>query len=216
MGDICSTLRCKEQHVQIEAEAFRQEAARAIGQARPERFLPVVIPHRAGQLVPIEPERRRALDERLTELAALYAGRPARAVRQREPPQPVPAVCASCQGACCYNGGEHVAFIDDETIGRFAAEHTDLTADGITSAYLRHVPDLHFEGSCVFHTDRGCNLPRELRASLCNRFECRGLKRAREQSHGSPTPLFIVARDGNAIVRGEFVDESGVRRGVAR
>ena len=177
----------------------------------PERYTIVVIPHRTGELVPVEPERLQALADHLGTLAAACAGHPEAPVPADDAPQAVPAVCSSCQGACCYHGGNHAAFLDEDTIAAFAAQHPDLTANEISSAYLRYVPDLHFAASCVFHTDRGCNLPRTMRAAICNHYECRGLKMARELGHGSHPALFIVARHDNAIVRGEFVNGSSVR-----
>jgi hypothetical protein len=206
-GEYCSAPRCREQHLQDQLEAFRDDTARLVEEPEPTRYAIVVIPHRTGELVPVEPERRRALDDRLSELAAICAGQHATPAQVRnDAPQPVPVVCESCQGACCYLGGNHAAFLDEEAIGAFAAHHPDLTADEIRAAYLRHVPEVHFAGSCVFHTDRGCNLPRMMRAPICNHYECRGLKSARERAQGSHPALFIVARHDNAIVRGEFVD----------
>ena len=212
-GDCCSTPRCRSQHLQEQLGAFRTDAARLVCEPEPERFTIAVVPYRVGRLVTIEPERLRALEDHLIELAAMCASARPTAVHQSgEAPEPVPAVCASCQGACCYQGGHHAAFLDEETIGSFAAQYPDLTADEITAAYLRHVPDLHFEGSCVFHTDRGCNLPRTMRASICNHYECRGLKTARERGGGSHPAFFVVVRHDNVIIRGEFVDDSGVRQ----
>ena len=210
-GDHCSAPRCREQHLNGQLEGFRADSARRAAVPEPERFAIVVIPHRAGTLGPIEPERLRALEDRLTELAPLFAGQQKAPVPvEDKAPDPVPSVCTSCQGFCCYHGGAHTAFLDEETIEAFASKHPNLTADEIRTAYLRHVPDLHFAGSCVFHTDRGCALPRAMRASICNHYECRGLKLARELDQGPQPALFVVARHDNAIIRGEFVNPSGV------
>jgi len=208
-GDHCSAPRCREQHLQGQLEAFRDESARSIDEPEPKRYSIVVIPHRTSELVPVEPERLRAIEDRLSTLSAACADQPAAPAGPDDAPQAVPAVCSSCQGACCYHGGDHAAFLDEETIGAFAARHPHLTADEISTTYLRYVPDRHFAGSCVFHTERGCNLPRTMRAAICNRYECRGLKTARELGQGPHPALFIVARHDNAIVRGEFVDGSG-------
>ncbi len=209
-GDCCSRPPCRERHLQNQLEAFRNDSARQIETAEPERYAIVVIPHRVGELVPVEPDRLRALADHLGTLTAACAGQPAAPVRPDDAPGTVPAVCSSCQGACCYHGGNHAAFLDEDTISAFAAQHPDLTANQISSAYLHYVPDLHFANSCVFHTARGCNLPRTMRAAICNHYECRGLKTARELGQGSHPALFIVARHDNAIIRGEFVNGSGV------
>ena len=70
-GDYCSAPRCREQHLQDQLEAFRDDTARLVEEPEPTRYAIVVIPHRTSELVPIEPERRRALDDRLSELAAI-------------------------------------------------------------------------------------------------------------------------------------------------
>lgn len=211
-GDCCSAPRCKERQLQEQLEAYRKDAARRVNEPDPQRFAIVVVPHRDKPLVPIDGERLGTLKERLAELAAECAGQRTPPARQPvDVPAPVPAVCSACHGACCYHGGQHAAFLDEDTIGVYAAEHPGLTAAEIAAAYLQHVPDLHFEGSCVYHTNRGCNLPRTMRAPICNLYECRGLKMARERDHGSHPALFVVVRHDNVIVRGEFVDESRER-----
>lgn len=208
-GDCCSTPRCKEQQLREQLEAYRKDAAQRANELEPERFAIVVVPHRETSLVPIEPEQLHILEDRLAELAAACAGKQTTIARKPvDAPEPVPAVCSACHGACCYHGGQHAAFLDEDTIGAFAAQHPLLTAAAITAAYLQHAPDLHFEGSCVYHTDRGCNLPRTMRAPICNLYECRGLKMARELDRGSHPALFVVVRHDNVIVRGEFVNES--------
>src|SRR5262245_64677399 len=70
----CSSLQCREQKLHEQLNAFRDAAGQQLGISSPERFVPVVIPHRADALIAIEPEQRRSLDERVTELAAACAG----------------------------------------------------------------------------------------------------------------------------------------------
>lgn len=210
-GGYCSAAPCRERYLRDKLETFRDDAARQAGEARPDRFPIVVVPHRAGTLVPVGETLVRDLELRLIELAAVSADLEEDAVETSPPPEPLPAVCSTCQGVCCYYGGPHMAFIDEETIGRFKAQHPDVPAEAIPGAYLQHVPDRHFDGSCVFHTGAGCNLPRTLRARICNQYECRGLKLAREEGRREHDPLFIVVRHDNTIVRGEFVEPSRTR-----
>jgi hypothetical protein len=203
-GDCCSAWRCRERRLESQLEAYRHERARQVGEPAPERYAIAVIPHREGRLGPIEPERLLALERHLCELTASVA-RDAPVAEAKQTPAPVPEMCTACHGACCYHGGAHAAFLDEDTIGRFAAGHPALDAGGIVAEYLRHVPDRHFEGSCVYHAERGCTLPRTMRADICNAYECRGLKQAREHAAAGARALFIVARHDNTIVRGEFV-----------
>jgi hypothetical protein len=103
--------------LQDQLETFRKDTARLVETPEPERYAIVVIPHRPGELVPVEPDRLRALEDHLSTLAAGCTGQPAVSVHSHDSLLAVPAVCLSCQGACCYRGGNHAAFLDEDTIG---------------------------------------------------------------------------------------------------
>ena len=38
------------------------------------------------------------------------------------------------------------------------------------------ISDKVYENSCIYHTETGCSLPRELRSNICNNFFCQPIK----------------------------------------
>lgn len=107
--------------------------------------------------------------------------------------------CAVCAGACCTRGGTH-AFLGASDLRRIgssisdAGANADANADANAGAnadagaerakaleelYAAHIPEMHYEGSCVFHGERGCTLPRPMRSLTCNRYLCGGLSTLR-------------------------------------
>lgn len=89
------------------------------------------------------------------------------------------AMCGLCQGKCCRRGFDTHSFIQRSTINRILAnKQLDLNSknlDDIKKEYLNHIPKLSMEGSCIYHTSRGCNLSPELRASICGEYFCENL-----------------------------------------
>jgi hypothetical protein len=87
--------------------------------------------------------------------------------------------CALCAGHCCTHGGTH-AFLGTSDLRRIAETMTDGDSGvALEHLYTAHIPDAHYAGSCVFHGERGCTLPRSLRSSTCNRYLCGGLSTLR-------------------------------------
>jgi len=119
------------------------------------------------------------------------------------------AGCRLCRGSCCRTGADH-AYLNIKQIREFIAGHSEFTADEVIEAYLSHVPDLSIENSCIFHGERGCALPREMRSDMCNRWLCPGLKEIRETLEaGSPPLFYLVSADEDTaaeeIAAAEFV-----------
>ena len=105
---------------------------------------------------------------------------PARAARKAgpAPPDEVPAVgtaCSLCRGFCCRTGGNE-AYLNPKTLARVWSERAHMTADDLVAAYVDAVPELAFAGSCIFHAERGCNLPRAMRSNVCHTYECTPLR----------------------------------------
>jgi len=79
-------------------------------------------------------------------------------------------------------------------------------------SYLQHVPEEHNKGSCIYHTKTGCSLARDMRARICNTYECRGPTDTREHFAKTRTGrVFVVVRHDNQIMCSAFMDESGTR-----
>ena len=83
--------------------------------------------------------------------------------------------CTLCAGACCRGGGDG-AFFSTADIPRLRQQDSGRGIDDILDTYSAYLPSHVMQGSCVFHTIRGCALPREMRAATCGRFECDGLR----------------------------------------
>jgi hypothetical protein len=84
------------------------------------------------------------------------------------------SACAFCGGQCCEAGGDR-AWLEVATVQRILPGEAEPDFDGLRAVWLAHLPAEVFEDSCVFHAERGCALPRELRSSICNQFACAGL-----------------------------------------
>lgn len=60
-----------------------------------------------------------------------------------------------------------------------------------------YLPQRSVVESCEFHTDRGCNLPAEMRADMCNHYICPALHEMRSSlEQDEPAGFFIAAADG--------------------
>ena len=77
---------------------------------------------------------------------------------------------------------------------------------GLVDAYVDALPARHSEGSCGFHGEHGCVLPRESRADICNSFECRGLEQARHHAETAGVRrVYLVRHDADHGPLGAFV-----------
>jgi hypothetical protein len=198
-----------------EARGVRALRARALGVSEATAAArPVVpIPSYAERTTPLPAMRRRRLRAHLEEVvvealrlrAAGTAGPPA------PPEAPPPALaaafgraCAHCRGHCCRHGAEH-AYVREDTILRYLGAHPDATVDTVLAEYMQHVGARSYRGSCVYHGARGCTLPRTLRADICNRFLCDGLKELRDACEGGAPGAFLAWSRGGRT-EGAFVD----------
>ena len=201
----------------FDAEAGRERTARARAVGLPEAAAaayPVVpVPSftgRTGRLPAVRLRRLRAhLEDVIAGAMRLRAGGAGAPPPQSEPPPPALAAvfaraCTHCRGFCCRHGGEH-AYLREDTMLRYLDAHPDATADDVLAEYLGHLGPRSYRGSCVYHGAHGCTLPRTLRADLCNRYLCDGLKELRDgQRQGAPGAFLAWSRDGH--VGGTFVE----------
>ncbi len=118
----------------------------------------------------------------------------------------VASACATCQGDCCAQGEEH-AFIQPETILRYMKIFPDLRPIEILAKYMACLPAKTYTGSCVYHGQKGCGLPREMRASLCNDYQCGELNGlCHHVGNSSCSTVFLVSVKHGKIVRGSLID----------
>jgi hypothetical protein len=143
----------------------------------------IELPGFEGSLSAVAPSRVQALASQLRTLVAdLAAPEP---VAGPSAPEPAPsgeggkfaAACASCRGYCCQRGGD-IAYLNAKTIAAIWNRLSHLSRDELVRAYIDAVPGLAFEGSCIFHTALGCNLPRSMRSHICLNYLCPPLKEA--------------------------------------
>lgn len=181
-----------QRHVLRAARNELAVATRALG-VGPERLAYGVVPRADRESVPLPADRR-------AEFAAHLDAIIAEAFSDATPPsRPVPdpqarraaeapehplaaAACATCRGACCILGGTEHAFLDAATIRLHRERNPGITPGEVRAAFMSRVPARSVEASCVYHTDRGCALPREARADICNRYHCNPQRQLLERS----------------------------------
>lgn len=204
----------------------RAEALVSDGTAPQATGLPVVLlPANRRALVPLDAATRDAFRARLQ--ATLHEamrydagssapradvsdphGAPTDAARTRHA-----ACCAVCQGACCLAGGTR-AHLDAATLVRVRHDRAQagLPSDeaALEAHYVAHLPVVHVAGSCAFHGEAGCTLPRTLRSDLCNRYLCGALAQLdRALAATGRDAAFVVATDDVALHRAAIVSARG-------
>ena len=151
----------------------------------------VELPGFDAPLVPVPPERRAAFARNVRDIlddvkkpAAKPAPVPEHADAEGE-------ACATCRGFCCGTGGD-AAYLNPKSIARYWGEHPHLKKDDLVAEYLAAIPDVTLQGSCIFHTARGCNLPPAMRSNVCHEYQCGPLREAlygiKPRRPGAPAP----------------------------
>ncbi|MEX2138844.1 MAG: hypothetical protein WD894_06255 [Pirellulales bacterium] len=117
----------------------------------------------------------------------------------------VGAVCAACRGFCCRHGGTHAYLQVDTLYGLL--RRPDLCLEQLVGAYLACLPEQSFSDSCVFHSETGCALPRDMRSDTCNTHFCAGQQNLQAAiERGAPPRAFVAISDGKEIVAGRFLN----------
>lgn len=196
------------------ATDFRARVAPALGVTEPQSLPLGIVPNFHRPVVKTAPSRRaefrahlvrvvrQAFEEKLDAAGVTaLAGELAEAVAVAPNFPEGQAACATCRGFCCRTGGTH-AYLNVTVIRSHLVRHPGLRPAEVIRAFLNKLPAKTFDHSCVYHGRRGCALPREMRASLCNQFQCTGLKELHETLETTgPSPVLIVTHDGQKIRR---------------
>ena len=199
---------------EAEARRVRADRARALGVADAEAYPVVPIPAHAAPTSRLPAVRRRRLrahlEDVLAEAMRLRAAGHAGIAPPEPPPPPALAAayaraCANCRGHCCRHGAEH-AYVREDTMLRYLAAHPEAGLEEVLDEYLRHVGTRTVRGSCVYHGAHGCTLPRALRADICNRYVCDGLRELRERHDAGVPPRAFLAWSRGGRTGGTFVD----------
>jgi hypothetical protein len=200
----------------------RARTLEALGETDAASFPLAILPFNGHRVVNLQEWRRRAFRDRLNRLLSKAARQAASRGAEPAPPRAQPdasarqlavlaAGCAACMGHCCTQGKGH-AFLDVETLRRYMAEHPQARPRDVFEAYLSHLPSRTYLESCEYHAERGCALPRHMRARMCNEFYCGGLLGLRKGlAEVKTTRGFAVATADQKVIRTVIIDESGVR-----
>ena len=192
------------------AEAVSESLSQSWGVHRDDHLLGVV-PSNDRPFRPVPQRRLRAFSDRLnrvlSEAVAIRFRNGGAAIESRQdinPNEDAPSsdgqsksenativACTTCRGQCCEQGGDH-AFINVDTLLRYLAEHPSARPRDVYDAYLSRLGSRCYEGSCVYHGDSGCRLPRAMRSDLCNRFRCKGLTELCHQSEPRDSDRVVV------------------------
>lgn len=122
------------------------------------------------------------------------------------PTDTIASACATCRGYCCRNGGDS-AYINAATIARVLAHQPELQHEDLVGAYVDALPSQSVSGSCIFHGNSGCTLPRDLRSQTCNDYFCGPMHQwfARQQD-SSPGPLAVVVVHETRVLRSTLIE----------
>jgi hypothetical protein len=167
-----------------------------------------VFPAFERHLTDMTHERKAALADRLSDIAAEMAIQPIEEVTTSFNLAGKPInmahiaqACTTCRGDCCKNGAEH-AYLNRQTFTRALAASPEMTREDLILAYMRHVPDKSYEGSCIYHGEKGCALPSEKRSDTCNDFFCNGTRSLATTVRGNNSAEVVAAAmKGDKVVR---------------
>ena len=237
VGDTCGKADCKNAGVRAAAQAeyrrrqkLRERAATveksvvpSYAEDRAQNRALGVLPSNDRRFAVLPERRIRVFRDRLmqkiSEATAIRYG----SAEPEEPPSGYDApsqateeqlavlgnACATCRGDCCSQGGDH-AFINADTILAHMKRNPKQRPREILDAYLSRIGNRSYEMSCVYHSDKGCGLPREMRSSICNGFLCRGASEVLYQlADASTQKAFVVTVNEQEIVRAAAIDRNG-------
>jgi hypothetical protein len=233
----CDGAQCRERYLQQtireaaerELQEYRRQADEIRKQMTDRDGAPVpasvplaILPSNDLPLVRLPEERKGALREHLGAIIAeafAEAGDGAGGERGASEGMPVesPVVeaaligaCALCRGRCCQDGGNQ-AYLTAGTIRRYIAAHPEQDGEAVLAEYLAYVPEVSYEGSCIYHSESGCALPREMRSEISLEFLCEGVRRMRRELVGGANRVFAAATESGAIERAGIIDREGLR-----
>jgi len=168
---------------------LRAETARKLGLASADDVALAVAKPLARPTARVSGRRRQRLRARLAELEDQME--PIAEAPQADAPSALlQAACGACRGHCCRDGGEH-AYLKPEDLARARAALGGQPED-MVELYLGFVPRRSYQGSCIFHSAKGCALPRALRSSVCRNFLCSPLAALQARTRNHPAKAALV------------------------
>ena len=167
--------------------------------------LPVIVPRNDRPLVEMSASRVQRLRSHL--LSVMTGMKPdAPDASSRPEPEGIAArvartACGLCRGWCCRNGADD-AFLDAPTLARAGLNRPD--SDAVMQYYVDRVPAVAYQGSCIFHGERGCTLDRSMRSDVCNSYFCGGLH-AYVRGSDSVSPVVVIAGEREKMRRSSVI-----------
>lgn len=158
-----------------------------------------VVPYNSRRLVPSDPARVALFRQSL--VAAVDAAQaesgddisPDAAELDDDPPG-LGAACGACGGQCCEQGDTHAFLRASYVAPKLRQRPPESSAMDFVESYLARLPARSYEGSCVFHAEAGCALPRSARSQVCDRYRCHGLNHvAAALDIGRPAEIHVAA-----------------------
>ena len=188
----CGAAPCRYAHSAATDHARRAQALQQRRQEAPARWLPLVagapviwLKHYRPRLEALDDETRERFVAHLRSVAAAperhgrLPGDDHPETTHQQPHEADAPLCGACGGNCCQLGLVRHAFVDAPVLARWAARAPGRTLADAAGHYAAQLPAQHVGGSCAYHGDRGCVLPREDRAPICNAYACDSLQAAR-------------------------------------
>ncbi len=213
LADSCEAPACRHRAVmapQLQRRQALLDAQRAHAADRGDdarlRHAPVVwLRHHDTEMVAVTADERAGHAAVLAALAADPEAHPRQAALAGWPEDtdPAPAadgaVCGFCRGRCCRAGRAHAGFVDVDVLRARQQGHGGSLADA-AAHYVSRLPAAHVAGSCLYHGERGCVLPRAERAPICNGYACDALQAARWHVGGAAaTGALLAAAAGGDV-----------------
>jgi hypothetical protein len=119
-------------------------------------------------------------------------------------------LCGQCRGRCCARGAAWNAFIDRTVLQQWQDLHSGATVEEAVEAYVAALPAAHVEGACLYQTARGCALPRDERAWICNGYACEPLQEVQRLAALDPRASVVALTFGrDAVERAAVIDVDG-------
>ena len=168
----------REAGARARAAPMARAALAAAGVRKPESATQAIVPFTGAPLAPHDPARRQAFLDHLDRILAEPADPPdpdrlaARTALEAPGPPPASVACIACRGRCCMLGHATNGFLTAEMMALFRHRNPSATTAEARAAYADRLPDMAQDGGCVFQGDKGCTLPRDLRADVCNSYKC--------------------------------------------
>ena len=236
-GETCGSAKCKNDHLraEVQVEYRRQQALReralAVEKMLAQTHAMDLTGKRVLGILPSMDRRLKKLPKRrlgvfvdrlmriISQAAAVRYGTSEHEVAVSGYDTPLQATeqqlavlgngCAVCRGHCCIQGGVH-AFLHVETILAYMDRNPNQRPRHVLQAYLSRIRNRSYEDSCVYHSENGCELPREMRSKICNVYLCEGQSKVLfNLKESSISKAFVVAVSEQEPVRAAIIDHRG-------